>query len=224
MAEISVDVKLSGAQQAETALESLDNAATSAARSAGALGSATRQAGGGVSDLAAKSASAAKSAAGVGAAASGATKGITSMGAAITAAVGPLVAFAAAAASVTAVFGNIVEFDKLSGQVKTVTGDAKSAAIAMAGLQAIATELPAELSDLTESFVKLQARGFDTTSESMRRISDLAAALGGSFGQVSEAITDLAVGQTMRMESLGISVTQNNGKIQLSFGKTALEV
>ena len=26
------------------------------------------------------------------------------------------------------------------------------------------------------------------------------------------------------MESLGISVTQNNGKIQLSFGKTALEV
>lgn len=224
MAEISVDLTLRGVDEGLGKLRAVDQAATAAAGSTAALGTASRGASGGVGELSAKAAQAANGATAIGSAAGGASTGLKSMGSAAAVALGPLTALVAAGASLSAVFGNIVEFDKLSGQVKTVTGDAQSAAVAMEGLRSIATQLPVELGELTASFVLLQSRGFDTTAASMRAISDTAAALGKGFQQTAEAIADLAVGQSMRMEELGISVTQNNGKVQLSFGKTAVEV
>lgn len=224
MAEIAVNVRLSGAKEAADALQKLDATATTASRAAKDVGGAAASASSGLKSMGGSAADAAKGSAAIGAASKAATAGIAAMGAATAAAVAPLLALVSVGQAITSTFGNIVEFDKISGQMKTVTGSAEGATVAMAGLRELATKLPVSLEEVAGAFVKLQSRGFDTTSESMIRLSDLASALGKGFDQTAEAITDLAVGQTMRMEELGIAVTQNNGKVQLSFGKTAIEV
>lgn len=224
MAEIAVNVRLSGAKEAAVALQRLDATATAASQSAKGVGGAASGASAGLKSMGGSAADAAKGSAAMGAASKAASAGVAALGSATAAAVAPLLALVSAARAVTSIFGNIVEFDKLSGQLKTVTGSAEGATVAMEGLRELATKLPVSLEEVSGAFVKLQSRGFDTTSESMMRLSDMASALGKGFDQTAEAITDLALGQTMRMEELGISVTQNNGKVQLSFGKTALEV
>ena len=65
---------------------------------------------------------------------------------------------------------------------------------------------------------------FAVKANSNIAILNLFASLGAGFEQTAEAFKDLAVGQTKRIEEIGISAQQANGKIQLSFKGVNIEV
>lgn len=237
MAEIRIDVVAAGDEKANASLGRLDATADKLERSArklkdtaASLARTLRDAG---FDDAAKDASkldkelkdvsrsadrADRSLKSTGRAAAGASSDFRRVNASVAAAIPQLIALVGAGQAVRSIFDNIVEFDKLSGQLETISASSAEATATMAGLRVVATELPVELNELADSFIRLRSRGFDATADSLRVISDIAVGLGGTFAQTTEAILDLAVGQTRRIEELGIVASQADGQVTIAFG------
>lgn len=115
------------------------------------------------------------------------------------------------------VTGTIVEFERLKGQLKTVTGSSEAAREAFAWIEPFAARTPYSLQEVTQAFVKLQAMGLDPSEAALRSYGNTASAMGKTLNQMIEAVADAATGEFERLKEFGIKARVNNDQVSLSF-------
>lgn len=116
------------------------------------------------------------------------------------------------------------QFQKFGAILSNTLGSNSEAQKSLDAIRKFAIATPFEVSEITAAYVRWANMGLDPTIDRMQKIGDIASSLGAGFEQTAEAFKDLMVGQTKRIEEVGISATQTNGKIQLSFKGVNLEI
>lgn len=116
------------------------------------------------------------------------------------------------------------QFQRFEAILTNTLGSNSAAKKALDDIRKFAAETPFEVSELSAAYVRWANQGLAPTIDKMRMLGDVASSLGAGFEQTAEAFKDLAVGQTKRIEEIGISAQQANGKIQLSFKGVNLEI
>jgi hypothetical protein len=116
------------------------------------------------------------------------------------------------------------QFSKYEAILKNTLGSQKAANAAFAELQSFAAKTPFQLDELTGSYVKLANQGFKPTMDEMTNMGDLAAAMGKSFDQLTEAVIDAQVGENERLKEFGIRAQKNGDKIKYTFKGVTTEV
>lgn len=116
------------------------------------------------------------------------------------------------------------EFQKFEAVLTNTLGDQSKAQKALRDIEAFAAQTPFQVNEVTAAYVRWANQGLDPTIDRMGKLGDIASSLGAGFEQTAEAFKDLMVGQTKRIEEVGISATQMNGKIQLSFKGVNIEI
>lgn len=116
------------------------------------------------------------------------------------------------------------QFEKFAAVLQNALGSRSAAQQALNNIKKFASETPFEVAEITAAYVKWTNQGLSPSIEKMRMLGDVASSLGAGFEQTAEAFKDLAVGQTKRIEEIGIAAQQANGKIQLSFKGVTLEI
>lgn len=117
----------------------------------------------------------------------------------------------------SAVAKNTLQFEKFNTVLTTLFGDAGKAKEAFAGIQQFASTTPFELSEVTDSFIKLKNRGIDPTKETLTSLGDLAASQGKSLNQVTEALLDSVGGENERLKEFGISAKTVGDQVTFTF-------
>lgn len=124
---------------------------------------------------------------------------------------------AVAAFGVGSTLGQIVtvnaQFEKFGATLETVLGSSDEADKALAWISDFAAKTPYELSEVTESFVKLSAYGIDPVSGSLEAAGDAAAAMGKPIEQAVEAIADAMTGENERLKEFGIRAKVEGDKL-----------
>jgi hypothetical protein len=117
------------------------------------------------------------------------------------------------------------EFEKLEAVLTNTFGDNSRAKSALAMIQQFAAKTPFQVTDLTDSFVKLVNQGFEPTMDDMTALGDLASSTGKGFDQLSEAILDAQTMQFERLKEFGIKAEKEGDKIVFTFKqqKTAVD-
>lgn len=110
-----------------------------------------------------------------------------------------------------------VEFQKLHGQLVTVTGSSAAAAEAFAGIQTFAKETPFQVNEVTDAFVALKTRGMDASLVSMRAYGDMAAAFSRPITDLIQAVGSLAMGEAEALKSFGVQAKIQGDKIAVTF-------
>lgn len=110
-----------------------------------------------------------------------------------------------------------VEFEKFNAILKVALGSAKEANKEFKKIQDFASKTPFSVRELTDSFVRLVNQGFKPTTDQLRAMGDLAAAMGKEFIQLTEAIIDAQVGEFERLKEFGIRASKEGNKVTLSF-------
>ena len=131
------------------------------------------------------------------------------------------VAVAAGGLSLGALGAGIVrtaaQFETLKISLRTVTGSAEAAQKAFADIQAFTASTPFQLQEVTEAFIKLQARGLDPSTESLRAYGNVAAGMSKSLDQFVEAVADAATGEFERLKEFGIIARTQGEEITFTF-------
>ena len=117
-----------------------------------------------------------------------------------------------------------VEFERLSGALKTVTGSAEAGKKAFDELTAFAAKMPYDVNQAVESFITLRARGLNPTIEMLNSFGNTASAMGKSLGQFGEAVADAATGQFERLLEFGIKASAQGEKVAFTFGDVTTTV
>ncbi|MDR8523479.1 tape measure protein [Shewanella fidelis] len=104
------------------------------------------------------------------------------------------------AQAVKDVFATGDQFERLGVQMQAVMGSFESGKQATAWVKQFATDVPLQLNEVNQAFVKAKAFGLDPMNGSMKAIVDQAFKLGGGFQEV-EGIT-LALGQAWAKQKL----------------------
>ncbi len=165
---------------------------------------------------------------------SGLNKGIKSATKELTAfektakGVGSVLATSFAAISFASIAKDIIditaEFQKFEAVLTNTLGSSSAAQRALDSIRQFAQVTPFEVKEITAAYVRWANQGLNPTIDKMTKLGDVASSLGAGFEQTAEAFKDLLVGQTKRIEEIGISAQQSNGKIQLSFKGVNLEI
>lgn len=116
------------------------------------------------------------------------------------------------------------EFQRFEAILTNTLGSNSAANKALDNIKEFARTTPFQVGEITAAYVRWANMGLDPTIDRMKKIGDIAASTGAGFEQTAEAFKDLMVGQTKRIEEVGISAQQANGKIQLSFKGLNLEI
>lgn len=116
------------------------------------------------------------------------------------------------------------QFERFEAVLTNTLGDNSKAKQALNNISEFAATTPFQVEEITAAYVRWANMGLDPTIDRMRKIGDVAASTGAGFEQTAEAFKDLMVGQTKRIEEVGISAQQANGKIQLSFKGLNIEI
>lgn len=116
------------------------------------------------------------------------------------------------------------EFQKFEAILTNTLGSNSEAKKALDNIKEFAISTPFEVSEITAAYVRWANMGLTPTIDRMKKLGDIASSLGAGFEQTAEAFKDLMVGQTKRIEEVGISAQQANGKIQLSFKGVNIEI
>ena len=139
--------------------------------------------------------------------------------------------YALAAFSIGAITGFInklievrSEFEKYGAILKNTLGSSLQAWKSMYMLVDFAAVTPYQLNDLTESYVKLVNRGFKPTKEEMGNLGDLAASMGRTFGEMTEALIGAQVGQFRRLREFGIVASKHGDMVAMTFKGVKTEV
>jgi hypothetical protein len=111
----------------------------------------------------------------------------------------------------------LAEFDKLNGQLKTVTGSMDAAGAASEMLKKASARMPFEIDDVTQSFIKLRVNGLDASQKSLEKLGNIAAALKIPLGDVVEAIAAAGRGELDAIQNLGIQIEKDGEKIKVAF-------
>ena len=116
------------------------------------------------------------------------------------------------------------EFSRYQAVLENTLGSQKAANKEFDKLKQFAATTPFQLNELTGSYVKLANQGFKPTIKEMTSLGDLAAAMGKSFDQLTEAIIDAQVGENERLKEFGIRAQKNGDKIKYTFKGVTTEV
>jgi hypothetical protein len=116
------------------------------------------------------------------------------------------------------------QFQKFEAVLTNTLGSNSDAQQALQSIRDFALRTPFEVSEITAAYVRWTNQGLTPSIQKMKMLGDVASSLGAGFEQTAEAFKDLAVGQTRRLEEIGISAQQSNGKIQLSFKGVNIEI
>jgi len=109
-------------------------------------------------------------------------------------------------------------------QLTTYLGSQELANAELARLSKLARTLPQDVNQLTEAFVIFNRFGLDTSNESMRAFSNIAAANSKSITQLGEAVADALTGEFERLKEFGIKVSKENGQFTARIGEDQVAV
>lgn len=112
-------------------------------------------------------------------------------------------------------------FEDFEAILKTVEGSSGKARASMSWISDFAATTPYELSEVTESFVKLRAYGLDPTTGLLRTLGDTSAAMGKDVMQSVEAIADAITGENERLKEFGIRASKSGGNITYEYTNKA---
>lgn len=123
----------------------------------------------------------------------------------------------AAAVLARHIFNVRKEFEKYETVLRAALGSQEAATKQFKELRGLASTLPFSVAELTDSFIKLNNQGFKPTMEQMRNLADVAAVMGKSFDQLTEAIIDAQVGEFERLKEFGIRASKEGDKVTFAF-------
>ncbi len=109
------------------------------------------------------------------------------------------------------------EFQKFDAMLETATGSAKGAAEAMTLVLDIADDAPFTVSEMTNSFIKLQNLGIVPTERKLVSFGNTAAGMGKDLDQLIEAVADASVGEMERLKEFGIKASKQGDQITFTF-------
>ncbi|HYC64940.1 MAG TPA: tape measure protein [Reyranellaceae bacterium] len=132
--------------------------------------------------------------------------------------------FDAVSGAARAAFDTINQFERLKGQLQTVTGGLENATAAFAALEKFAAETPYTLDQSVQAFTRLKALGLDATERSLRSFGNTASAMGKDLMQFVEAVADATTGEFERLKEFGIKASQEGEKVKLTFQGVTTEV
>ena len=119
----------------------------------------------------------------------------------------------------------------LNAQLVTATGSTEGATAAFAQMEALASSTPFQIDALTTSFVKLKNQGIEPSSATLSAFGNIAAGMGKSIDQITEAALDAAVGEFERLKEFGIKTKSVGDDVQFTFqgitttvGKNSAEI
>lgn len=115
-------------------------------------------------------------------------------------------------------------FQKFEAVLTNTLGSRSEAQKALKEINDFAAKTPYSVEELTGSFVKLANAGFKPTQDEMRKLGDLASAMGKSFDQLTEAILDAQSMEFERLKEFGIKADQEGDKIKFTFKGVTTEV
>ncbi len=123
------------------------------------------------------------------------------------------------------------QFQALETSLKTVTGSAQKAQVALAWITDFAARTPFDLQQVTQAFIKLKSLGLDPSQAALTSYGNTASAMGKSLNQMIEAVADAATLQFERLKEFGIRANQEGAKVKFTFqgvtttvGKSAEEI
>lgn len=109
------------------------------------------------------------------------------------------------------------EFEKFEAVLTNTLGSSSEAQASLNMIKEFAASTPFSVQELTDSFVKLTNQGFKPTREEMTRLGDLAASVGKSYDQLTEAIIDAQVGEFERLKEFGIRAQKEGDRVTFTF-------
>lgn len=122
-------------------------------------------------------------------------------------------------------------FETMNASLKTVTGSAEAASIAMSQIESFAATTPFSLEKATSAFIKLKSLGLDPSREALTSYGNTAAAMGKDLNQMIEAVADATTGEFERLKEFGIKAKSEGDKVSFTFqgitktvGKNAQEI
>jgi hypothetical protein len=115
-------------------------------------------------------------------------------------------------------------YENLTTQIATYTGGLENARVELERLETLAVELPQDLDDVASAFTILTRTGIDTSTESLRAFSDIAAANGKSLEQLAEAVADGMTGEFERFKEFGIKVSKEGDNLVARIGDQQVAV
>lgn len=120
----------------------------------------------------------------------------------------------------------INEFQRLSRVLEVTTGQsAEKVAESFRVLATVAADLPESVTEVVQSFVRLNNLGLDNSADALRDFSNLSAGLGRNLGRLIEAVADSATFEFERLkEEFGIIARQTDETIKFTFQGTTTEV
>ncbi|MDR6195922.1 tape measure protein [Siphonobacter sp. SORGH_AS_0500] len=115
-----------------------------------------------------------------------------------------------------AIFETTGKFEKYETTLGNLLGSQEKAKGAMQALKDIAAKTPFAVDTLTDSYVKMVARGLKPSEDQIKRMGDAAAKMNKPFDQLMEAVLD--VSNTERWNEIGIKVSKVGDKIKTNIG------
>lgn len=109
------------------------------------------------------------------------------------------------------------EFGVLRARLETVTGSVQNAEAAFRFLQDFAKKTPFQVGELTDAFSKFKAQGIEPTVRVLTGFGNIAAGMGKSMDDITEAVLDAQMGEFERMKSFGIKMGKESGKVYIDF-------
>lgn len=109
------------------------------------------------------------------------------------------------------------EFQKYEAVLANTFQDEAKAAESMEMIASYAAKTNFQVSELTDSYVRLAGQGFKPTREEMTKLGDLAASKAKGFTQLSEAIIDAETFEFERLKEFGIRAAKDGEQITFTF-------
>ncbi len=110
-----------------------------------------------------------------------------------------------------------IAMERLDAQLVTATGSQAAAESALADISELAQQVPADVDELAQAFVRLTNLGLDPSVESLEAYGNVAAAMGKSIEQFSEAVADAVVGEFERLKEFGIRSSAQGEEVEFTF-------
>jgi len=122
-----------------------------------------------------------------------------------------------AAAAVRELVEINAEYQKLNASLITVTGSQVAANNVMANLIEFSKQTPFQISEITESYIKMKALGLDPTEEALTSFGNTSAAMGKDLNQMIEAVADASTGEFERLKEFGIKSKSQGENVTFIF-------
>lgn len=139
-----------------------------------------------------------------------------------------IAAVAAVGAAATRGIGQVIrvteQTESLRATLHAVTGSANQAAVAFANMEQFASQLPFQVEELVQAFIKLKAFGLDSSREAIESYANIASTFSVRLGDVIEGVADAITSEFERMKQFGIRARDEGDTIKFIFRGVTTEV